>query len=42
MQLNYPPIKLRKGYELNYSDNCKNKFGIGVNSKGIFQEYRFN
>ncbi len=32
----------RNGYELNYSDNCKNKWGIGGNIKGIFQDYRFN
>ena len=32
----------RKGYTLNYSDNCKNKWGIGGNIKGIFQDYRFN
>ena len=32
----------RNGYELNYSDNCKNKFGIGANIRGIFQGYRFN
>ncbi|MBU1783072.1 hypothetical protein KKA77_00620 [Patescibacteria group bacterium] len=32
----------RKEFELNYSNNCKNKFGIGRNVKGIFRDYRFN
>ena len=32
----------RKGYELNYSNNCRHKFGIGGYIKGVYQELRFN
>jgi len=31
----------RKGIELNYSDNCKHKFGIGGNYRGMFVDNRF-
>ena len=30
----------RKGYELNYSDNCKHPYGIGGIIKGSFREFR--
>jgi hypothetical protein len=32
----------RQGLELNYSHNCKNKFGIGGVLNGMFQDIRFN
>ena len=32
----------KNGLELNYSTNCKNKYGIGGNDRGIFRDYRFN
>ena len=32
----------RNGLELNFSDNCKNVFGIGGNIRGSFLDYRFN
>lgn len=32
----------RQGFELNYSDNCKCKFGIGGNISGTFRDHRFN
>ena len=32
----------RDGLELSYSDNCKKKFGIGGNLRGIFTDNRFN
>ena len=32
----------KNGFILNYSNNCKHKFGIGGNIKGIFEDYRFN
>lgn len=32
----------RKGFELNYSDNCLHKFGIGGNVNGSFVDHRFN
>ena len=32
----------RKGFELNYSNNCKNKYGVGGNNRGIFSDFRFN
>lgn len=32
----------RDELELNYSDNCKYKFGIGGYLRGTFRDYRFN
>lgn len=32
----------RKGVYLNYSDNTKHKWGLGMVIKGVFKEYRFN
>jgi hypothetical protein len=32
----------RGAFELNYSDNCKNKFGVGGNKNGHFVDFRFN
>ena len=31
----------REGYTLNYSDNCRHKFGIAANVSGIYSEIRF-
>lgn len=32
----------RRGWELNYSDNCRHPYGISGNVKGTFRELRFN
>ena len=32
----------RNGLELNYSNNCKHKYGIGGNDRGIYKGFRFN
>ena len=34
--------EIKNGLELNYSSNCKNKYGIGGNDRGIFKDFRFN
>jgi hypothetical protein len=34
--------EIRDGLTLNYSDNCKHKYGIGGKLNGTFRDYRFN
>mgnify|MGYP001611609364 CR=1 FL=1 len=34
--------EVKNGLTLNYYNNCKNKYGVGGNDRGIFKDFRFN